>query len=229
MCFAEECGEADPLQCAEALELISRRIKSVYGADEIRKEKVDLAGLLTETCDEALSAMGKRDLEITRDFGEGLAIHIDRGILKKVFGGLLKNAIENTPDQGRIEVTATVEEGVINVLFRDYGVGISPQNQKLIFQGFFHTQDTMDYTSGKPYAFNAGGTGCDLLRAKVFSERYRFSLDFESTRCRFIPEDTDLCPGKISDCPFITDKSECTPSGSVFSVRFAAAAGIHAM
>ena len=74
------------------------------------------------------------------------------------------------------------------------------------------------YSTKTPYVFNAGGSGADLLRAKVFSERYGFTIGFESTRCAFIPEDTDDCPGRVSRCPFIRDISECRASGTVFSL-----------
>ena len=165
--------------------------------------------------------MQERDLEIIRVFEKGNVANTDEKVLRKVFGGLLKNAIENTPDEGKIEVSLKGTDHEIRIDFRDYGFGISPQNKKLIFQGFFHTQDTMDYSTKKPYQFNAGGTGSDLLRTKVFSERYGFSVGFESTRCKFIPDDTDECPGKISECRFIKTRSECLSSdGSTFSVRF---------
>jgi putative methionine-R-sulfoxide reductase with GAF domain len=148
-------------------------------------------------------------------------LDMDRGVLGKVFLGLLKNAIENTPDEGKIEVTATSKEGEIRIGFHDWGVGITEQNQKMIFGGFFHTQETELYSSKRPYEFNAGGTGSDLLRIKSFSERFGFLVDFESTRCRFIPSDRDRCPGKISSCPFISDKLECFSSGaSTFLIRF---------
>jgi len=91
----------------------------------------------------------------------------------------------------------------------------------MIFGGFFHTQETELYSSRRPYEFNAGGSGSDLLRTRAFSERYGFSVDFDSTRCKFIPEDRDRCPGKISSCPFIEKKSGCLSSGeSTFSIRF---------
>ena len=81
--------------------------------------------------------------------------------------------------------------------------------------------DTDQYSSKKLYVFNAGGSGSDLLRIKVFSERYGFSIDFTSTRCGHIPEDRDLCPGRVSDCPHIKNKEECFSSGgSVFTVKF---------
>ncbi len=126
-----------------------------------------------------------------------------------MLAGILKNAIENTPDEGRIEISVDALENEVRVEFRDYGIGITAENQRNIFAGFFHTRDTNDYSSKNPYDFYAGGAGLDLLRIKVFSEIFGFSVNFESTRCKYIPADTDLCDGKISGCPYIKDKSDC--------------------
>jgi len=176
---------------------------------------------LNDISNKAILAIQERDLEIIRDFEKGHVVNADEKTLRKVFEGLLKNAVENTPDEGKIEVGLKGTDHEICIDFRDYGIGISPQNQNLIFHGFFHTQDTMNYSSKRPYQFNAGGAGSDLLRTKVFSERLGFSVGFESTRCRFIPNDTDECPGRISKCPFIKTKSDCLSSGgSTFSLRF---------
>ena len=144
---------------------------------------------------------------------------MDPNVLKKVCEGFLKNAIENTPDEGRIEIELKAEDNLAKLYFHDFGMGITPENQKLIFSGFFHTQDTDRYASKKPYLFNAGGAGSDLLRAKLFSERYGFSVDFSSTRCRHLPSDKDECPGSISLCSFIKGKEDCfTSGGSTFSL-----------
>ena len=219
--LVEECGEDTDAQLAETLVLVQKRIESVYGIEESRVEKIVIHKLLNDISNEAISSMQGRDLEIIRGFEEGHVVNADEKVLRKVFGGLLKNAIENTPDEGKVEVSLRCTDHEICIDFRDYGLGISPQNQKLIFQGFFHTQDTMDYSTKRPYQFNAGGSGSDLLRTKVFSERHGFSVGFESTRCQFIPYDTDECPGKISECRFSKAKSDCFSSGgSTFSVRF---------
>jgi hypothetical protein len=91
----------------------------------------------------------------------------------------------------------------------------------MIFGGFFHTQDTGLYSSKRPYEFNAGGSGSDLLRIKCLSERHMFSVGFESTRCKFIPEDEDICQGRIAECRFVANESECFSSGeSRFFVKF---------
>jgi signal transduction histidine kinase len=107
------------------------------------------------------------------------------------------------------------------LVVHDYGVGITADNRKRIFEGFFTTQDTMDYSSRQPYDFNAGGKGADLLRMKIFSERYNFKIQMTSSRCRHIPDDKDICPGRIGDCDFCKEKEDCYGSGgTVFTVYF---------
>ena len=94
------------------------------------------------------------------------------------------------------------------LVVRDYGVGITEDAQRRIFEGFFTTQDTMAYSSKRPFDFNAGGKGADLLRMKIFSERYNFKMDMVSARCRFLAKDTDVCPGRISTMPLLLQDRE---------------------
>jgi signal transduction histidine kinase len=218
----EEAGsETQEEARSRLIEAISKRLDSLVSPAEIRPRKIDLGSFLSGLCQEAVTLMGERDLEIARDFEKGIVLEADPEILTKVCAGLLRNAVENTPDQGRIEVRARLTDECILIEVQDYGVGITPENTRLIFEGFFHTQDTAWYSSRRPYQFDAGGTGADLLRTKVYSERHGFSVDFTSTRCPFIPQDEDRCPGSISACAFVSGKSECLASGgSTFSLRF---------
>jgi hypothetical protein len=91
----------------------------------------------------------------------------------------------------------------------------------MIFGGFFHTQDTMAYSSKRPYEFNAGGTGSDLLRIRALSERFNFNINFSSQRCHNIPHENTPCPGIISRCSHITDPADCRDAdGSTFTLIF---------
>jgi len=104
---------------------------------------------------------------------------------------------------------------------RDFGVGITKENQTRIFEGFFTTQETMDYSSKKPYDFNAGGKGADLLRMKIFSERYGFKIALKSSRCPLLAKVADVCPGRISRCPHCQKGRGCHQSAvTVFSLYF---------
>ncbi len=219
--FVQEQGETETSPMADILARIQKRLDSVYPMMDDRPSEIALDRFLNRLCDEAEGRMNGRNIEIVRNFERDLSLAMDETVLKKACFGLLKNGVENTPDGGRIEVTATNGSSGIRIDFKDFGVGITPQNQKLIFGGFFHTQETRLYRSGRPYDFNAGGSGADLLRIKVFSERYGFSIGFESQRCPFIPGDTNSCPGRISDCRFIGSREGCFASGgSRFTLEF---------
>ncbi|MBN1831600.1 MAG: GAF domain-containing sensor histidine kinase [Deltaproteobacteria bacterium] len=219
--LAWEFNESYRGEGAEVLEYICKRLEALFHKEEVHMEQIALTPFLSDVYERSIASMGQRELNITLDLDKDLSVYMDRNVLDKVFSGLLRNAIENTPDEGTIKIVARKKDDEIRVSFQDFGVGITPDNQQLIFGGFFHTQKTELYSSKRAYEFNAGGSGSDLLRTKCFSERLGFSLDFKSSRCKYIPKDEDLCPGRISKCQFIRDKSECLSSGqSTFSIVF---------
>lgn len=144
-------------------------------------------------------------------------------ILEEVLDGLLKNAVENTPDQGRIDVTMKLREGRILIEVRDYGVGILEENKGYVFDGLFPIQEVEQYSSKRPYDFNAGGKGLELMLMKTYGERFGFHLGMESTRCVHMPSGGDQCPGRISQCAHCRVPEDCLASGgSAFWVSLSA-------
>jgi signal transduction histidine kinase len=211
---------SDP-QKKEALDLIAERLDTLFAITDIQRESISPAPFLENLLQEARSSMGTRSIDILFRCDDAVQLTMDRQVLTKVISGILKNAVENTPDEGVIEMDAETLDKGIQITIRDYGVGITKTNRGLIFGGFFHTQDTDMYSSKRPYQFNAGGAGADLLRIKAFSERMDFSVRFETTRCPYIPTDTDMCPGRISNCKFIQNRDGCLKTGgSTFYMLF---------
>ena len=127
------------------------------------------------------------------------------------------------PDEGIDPDPVGTEGDRILLKVRDFGIGITEENQKSIFDGLFHTQETDLYTSRKPYDFNAGGKGLDLLKMKVYGQGFGFDLSVESRRCVHLPTDRDTCPGRISACPHCKTSGDCLSSGeTTFCVSFPA-------
>ncbi len=80
-------------------------------------------------------------------------------------------------------------------------------------------QDTENYSSGRPYSFNAGGKGIDLLRIRMFSELYGFKLSFTSQRCPYLTESDEAMPGNVELCVHCHTIEDCTKNGgSEFTV-----------
>jgi signal transduction histidine kinase len=162
-----------------------------------------------------------RKIRFHVDGKNDLFVFIDPLILQNVAEGLLRNAIENTPDGGTIRLGVQQKSGKIIFHVTDYGVGITEENQAYVFDGLFHTKGTELYASKKPYDFGAGGKGLDLLRMKVYAQRFDFDLSVTSKRCIHIPTDQDLCPGDISRCRHVANAKECADSGgTTFTVAF---------
>jgi light-regulated signal transduction histidine kinase (bacteriophytochrome) len=162
--------------------------------------------------------MSHRKVDIITRIEPVPAVYIPEDVLQKVIDGLIKNAIENTPDKGKVEITLQKNEMSSELRVHDYGVGITEESQARIFEGFFSTQETMDYSSKRPFDFNAGGKGADLLRMKIFSEKYDFNIELSSTRCRYIPKRSDYCPGNIIDCTFCKENKDCYESGETTAI-----------
>jgi PAS domain S-box-containing protein len=195
------------------IERVRGCVEEIFGPKKAVPEKIMLVDYVRERLKALKPLYSHRQVEVISRLEPTPTIFIPADIVHKVIDGLVKNAIENTPDEGAIEIIVHKKWEGTELVVRDCGVGIVEEAQHRIFEGFFATQETMDYSSRKPFDFNAGGKGADLLRMKIFSERYHFTITMESSRCRFIPQGSDICPGRISTCAFCTEKEDCYRSG----------------
>jgi len=213
--LAEEVGEKPVVR------RIRERVDEIFGAKKAVSELISLGPTVRERLEEMRPHFAHREINITERIEPAPPVWLPPGALRKVIDGLVRNAIENTPDEGKIEVGVHRKGEGTELVVHDFGVGITEDSRRRIFEGFFTTRDTMAYSSKRPFDFNAGGKGADLLRMKIFSERYNFRIDMTSRRCRYLPNDADECPGRISTCPFCSKTGSCHDSaGTTFTVYF---------
>jgi GAF domain-containing protein len=86
----------------------------------------------------------------------------DERKVKQILLNLLSNAVKFTPAGGRIVVTATPLDGVIEISVSDTGIGIAPEDQAAVFEEFRQV--------GTSDAQRPEGTGLGLTLAKKFVE-----------------------------------------------------------
>jgi PAS domain S-box-containing protein len=223
----DQCGdELETLLAAEfgekgIIQKIRKRVDELFSVKETASKELRLEQEVQSRLEHLKPHFAHRELDFATRLEPTPPIFLPPDVLQKVIDGLVKNGIENTPDEGKIEVLVRKKNEGAELVVRDYGVGITEDAQRRIFEGFFTTQDTMAYSSKRPFDFNAGGKGADLLRMKIFSERYNFKMDMISARCKFLSKDTDVCPGRISKCPFCSKVENCHASGgTTFAIYF---------
>lgn len=224
----ESCADEIEVLASEAaadddriVERIRARIDQIFGPRVAIPEEIDLSEFVSETLKTLHPHFDHRQLYIDTYIEQTETIWIPPEILKTITIGLIRNAIENTPDGSRIELIVRTGKTGPEFEVRDYGIGITAESQRLIFENYFSTTDTMQYSTGRPYDFGAGGRGFDLLRMKIFSERHGFTIGLISERCRFIPTDRDRCPGDVSRCALCDETQDCLQSGgTTVTVQF---------
>ncbi len=103
-------------------------------------EQVSLEELLKKSCVTLLIPMELR--------GQALLIHADgafRGDFSwscEAIGNIVKNCMEHTPEGGRIEIEATENALFSEIIIKDNGTGISPEDLPHIFERFYKGKDS---------------------------------------------------------------------------------------
>lgn len=73
------------------------------------------------------------DLQLPR---ETLQIHVDKTRLLQVLNSLISNAVQYSPNNSVIEVSAALIEDKVKIAVKDHGEGIAPEMQDTIFEKF---------------------------------------------------------------------------------------------
>jgi signal transduction histidine kinase len=90
------------------------------------------------------------------------------------------NAIKYTPDNGTITIDGRLLPGFIEIIIKDSGIGISPEDQTLIFDKFGQLGRTDLHSSGK-IKFKGGGPGLGLSITRGIIEGHGGTIWVEST------------------------------------------------
>ncbi len=205
----------------EVIDLIKDRISRDFRFDSSQVRSIHLAEILEDILQRIRGEITGRSVDLLADLQVDSIVEIDPRFLEKVIMGIIRNAVENTPDGGRIVIGLDASQGETLLSITDTGIGITSESLKQIFGGLYHATETDLYGTKKPYEFGAGGKGLDLLRARIYAQMFGFTIDCSSTRCPYIPEEKDLCPGSVNNCPHLAGPEECHRSGgSVFILRF---------
>ncbi len=205
---------------------VKPRLEKFDQAHSFAPKTIQLYFFMEQVLKDVKKKASHRDIQFQMDGDKDVQLVIDPKILEESLVSLVKNAIENTPDEGMIRVILERKSQWVQLKVMDFGSGVTKENQRHLFNGLFHTLDTELYTSKKPYDFGAGGKGLDLLRIKAYGQRFGFNITAGSQRCAYLPTERDLCPGKISECPHCKTREDCLNSGgSTFCLTFTATGG----
>jgi PAS domain S-box-containing protein len=166
--------EPEPQQAVKMLDSeidrLDRAVKTFLNFTrpvELNLEETDLRALLDEVLDATRPTITKGGLALHADLPtEFPTAMVDRQLIHQAISNLVLNACNFTDPGGRISVRLHRVGDYASIEVTDTGKGISPEDQKKIFQLFFTTRP--------------GGSGIGLANTFRFVQLHNGQIEFES-------------------------------------------------
>lgn len=108
--------------------------------------------------------------EIRLEVSSELELNTDSKILKNIFYNLVSNASKYSEEGKPIDVDISKQNDVVQIVVRDYGMGIPEEEQSHMFERFFRAKN----------ATNIQGTGLGLNIVKKYVELLEGEISFTS-------------------------------------------------
>ncbi len=141
------------------------------GADDMKRENVDLLLLAEETVKSLKSETESAHVTMTLD-GEHAVIEGVPQLLQSILFNLCDNAVKYNRECGSVAVTVKNEGGSAVLTVADTGIGIPPEHQERIFERFYRVD--------KSRSKELGGTGLGLSIVKHAVRLHNARLDLQS-------------------------------------------------
>lgn len=142
-------------------------------------------------------------LDIRKFPGADQLIFADPERTYQALRNVLTNAIKYTPDNGKITVDGRLLPGFIEITVEDTGIGISADDQLIIFEKFRQLGKAALHSSGKT-KFKGGGPGLGLPITRGIIEAHGGTIWVDS-----VGHDEANCPGATFHI-LLPDRSEAT-------------------
>jgi PAS domain S-box-containing protein len=139
------------------------------GKLECRPEKINLKLCIEEINTEMRLMLTDNQVLEYEHHGNEFAV-ADKKLVKNVLFNLISNAIKFSPEGGTIKVESQMLNSNVKISVKDSGIGISPEDQKHLFERFFRGQN----------ATHIQGTGLGLNIVTKYTELMNGTIEFES-------------------------------------------------
>ncbi len=115
-------------------------VEQILTASRLEQQSIDLNRTKFEL-NEAVSELiqiqqNRQNIQIAFQAAQEINVHTDRFLLQTAINNLLENAIKFTDSAKGVSVKISVHELYISIRIKDFGKGISVEDQRLLFRKF---------------------------------------------------------------------------------------------
>lgn len=141
-----------------------------YESENIYLDKTtfDIEQLILKTVEDLKMVTQAKKL-IIKIHTNSQEIFADKDKLKQVIINLITNAVKFTPEGGLITISSHLEENNIVIHVKDNGIGIAAEDQPLVFERFYRTDQSRTR--------HTGGSGIGLTIVKSIIEAHKGTIE----------------------------------------------------
>ncbi|TXL62502.1 PAS domain S-box protein [Cerasibacillus terrae] len=133
---------------------------------------MQLSKVVTEVLPGFTQKVTEKQIEIVASIDDSICLRADRDKIKQILINLLANAINYTPQYGKVRIIAIEKEDMVQIKISDTGIGIPEDVAHRIFERFYRVD--------KARSRDTGGTGLGLAIVKHITELHGGNVSVES-------------------------------------------------
>lgn len=160
-------------ECSNMLMMINTMLeitRTESRPEELRKTEINLNDLLRQGFDLIHPLAETKNIDMTLSLPvDMLCLNADKLKIQRMTANLLENAIKFTPEGGRVHLSLALANDNAVLKISDSGCGISPEDQKHIFDRFFRSDQSR--------TLPGNGLGLSLVQAIVLAHRGKIDVD----------------------------------------------------
>lgn len=130
----------------------------------IEQKKVDLTEMLSSVVQTHQAYIHDAGLNLEFEYDPHVYVFGDADLLRQATANLISNAVRYTPEGGTITIMARKGDLMGQIVVKDTGIGLTPEEARLVFQRFWRAD------SGRARA--TGGLGIGLSVVKEIVEQH---------------------------------------------------------
>ena len=139
------------------------------GKIQVRPSEFDIEQFIKEIIEEIINTLKTNQKINYQHSGPGL-VNMDKSLLKHIAHNLISNASKFSPESSEIQISTQVSDKKLLLTVRDFGIGISSEDQKHLMDPFFRGSNVI----------NIQGTGLGLHIVAKYVELMNGKIQFES-------------------------------------------------
>ena len=162
-------------ECDSLIDMINTMLditEAEAGVNGTTDEEFDVVTIISEACELFRPIADAKGIELTYSLSDALPFQGGKKKMQRIVTNILENAIKYTPARGKVAVSATAENGEIQISINDTGIGIPSDDLPRIFERFYRCDRS------RPQ----GGVGLGLSLAKAYTESMNGIIHVDSAQ-----------------------------------------------